>query len=733
MKRIIILCMAVLVGLSAMFACKKVDTEGSNRVPVEGVSLDQKEVTLVIGGELTLHATVTPSNATKTDVSWSSSAPAVATVDASGKVSAKSIGSATITVKTLSGNRTDECKVTVVKESVPVTGVSLGPDDVVLSIGGTQQLTVTLKPSNATNHKVTWSSDAEDVATVKNGLVTGKARGTAHITVKTEDGGFEASVPVRVVQPYSAITITSPDTSDSHYDSGTQKYTYLVGETFQLVASGVPAEADDEIVYAIYGWSSDGYKKYYDIDAAGKVTAIGAHTGCTVQAYAKSDRYNVYAKFTFDVAPKVSSFELKPDASACAVKINNGSARNTGCIGVGATQVFNVTVNPSDAPKDLSIQSQSGSATFSLTDGKLTVKVPSTATASTKSSKKTASVVLKGAGGYTQTFTFQITKYDPYQVKEGDVIAKDGTIGDGGYRGNQIFEDPVYKISKVNCVIAHLGDEHTTEDPLWNTYKPSPALTDNLGKGHHGIAIPASITKLYRSSETGGEYYYTNSSNNNYIEDSGNLPSWVKTTDRKALLRSNSLKHSAYMNTCCHVYTNAGRGDNYEILPFNFFVDDTTKKPSKDAGESNKMESSSYATFWGAYSSIDNGFNASSYSQEPTKGTLLSPWLLPTIADFVSVFTNMSASDIPANFNDYNNYGVSLVEDKIDILEQSVYYYTGVRPDYDNTPWWLANETGQNKFVQGKISDGGVKVWIYRNVPHKDDSKKAYVLPIRYF
>ena len=85
------------------------------------------------------------------------------------------------------------------------------------------------------------------------------------------------------------------------------------------------------------------------------------------------------------------------------------------------------------------------------------------------------------------------------------------------------------------------------------------------------------------------------------------------------------MKHSAYMNTCCHVYTNAGRGGSYEILPYCFFVEDATKKPSKDAGESNTMESGSYVQFYGSFSNSLNSFNANTSS---TENKALSPWLL---------------------------------------------------------------------------------------------------------
>lgn len=62
-------------------------------------------------------------------------------------------------------------------------------------------MTATVKPDNATNKSVTWSSDNESVATVADGVVTAAAAGTAVITVTTTDGGFTTACVVTVTNP----------------------------------------------------------------------------------------------------------------------------------------------------------------------------------------------------------------------------------------------------------------------------------------------------------------------------------------------------------------------------------------------------------------------------------------------------------------------------------------------------------------------------------------------------
>lgn len=80
------------------------------------MTLDKSTLSGVVGGTGQLTATVQPETATDKSVTWSSSAEAIATVDENGLVTYVAEGSATITVKTNDGNKTDNCEVTVTAE-----------------------------------------------------------------------------------------------------------------------------------------------------------------------------------------------------------------------------------------------------------------------------------------------------------------------------------------------------------------------------------------------------------------------------------------------------------------------------------------------------------------------------------------------------------------------------------------------------------------------------------------
>ena len=174
-----------------------------NQQTVTGVSLDKTTLSLDIGASETLTATVTPADAGNKNVTWSSSDETVATVDATGKVTAVAAGTATITVTTADGGKSATCEVTV--SSKAVTGVSLDKTTLSLITGDSETLTATVTPDDAGNKNVTWSSSNESVATVDNaGKVTAVAAGTTTITVTTEDGGKTATCNITVEAKYFA-------------------------------------------------------------------------------------------------------------------------------------------------------------------------------------------------------------------------------------------------------------------------------------------------------------------------------------------------------------------------------------------------------------------------------------------------------------------------------------------------------------------------------------------------
>ena len=172
-------------------------------IDVSSVTLSKSELTLTEGESETITATVKPDDATDKTVSWSSSDPAVATVDG-GKITAVKEGTATITAK--AGDKTATCKVTVEKKVIAVESVELDKTELELTEGGSATLVATVKPDNATDKTVTWTSSDPEIATVDGGVVTAVKGGTATITASAGDKTATCAVTVKVDEhPLAAL------------------------------------------------------------------------------------------------------------------------------------------------------------------------------------------------------------------------------------------------------------------------------------------------------------------------------------------------------------------------------------------------------------------------------------------------------------------------------------------------------------------------------------------------
>ena len=174
---------------------------------VVGITISPKPLSLTEGKKEVLTAIFTPSDASNQTVNWSSSNSTIAEVDHNGVVTAISAGAtgtatATIRATTQDGTKYDECTVTVTKAIIPVVAVTINPTVAALSVNGTQRLTYTVYPENATTKTVTWSSDKPAVASISligsDVVVTALSAGTAIITATTTDGGKTATCTVNV-------------------------------------------------------------------------------------------------------------------------------------------------------------------------------------------------------------------------------------------------------------------------------------------------------------------------------------------------------------------------------------------------------------------------------------------------------------------------------------------------------------------------------------------------------
>ncbi len=94
-------------------------------------------------------------------------------------------------------------------DPAPATGMTLNHESLHLASGDEVRLTATV-PAEAPDKTLVWASSNEDIASVKDGVVTAKAAGTADVTVKTADNRFTAKCAVKVDVPITALGISQP-------------------------------------------------------------------------------------------------------------------------------------------------------------------------------------------------------------------------------------------------------------------------------------------------------------------------------------------------------------------------------------------------------------------------------------------------------------------------------------------------------------------------------------------
>jgi hypothetical protein len=215
----VLLILAMLVSMLAMSLTANAKTKISN-----------KSLTIAKGGSYKLSVN------TKKKATWSSSNTKVATVSKKGNVKGVSNGKCTITAKV--GGKKYTCKVKVVKPSLSFPDKLKDSDFWLLTTGfdtwdehgeyepSTLDLNPYLKKEPA-SLQVKWSSSDTSVATVKDGIVTGKKYGVVRITAKA--GKAKASVIVKIsenIENDKVVTVT-----EKNFEKYFQKIEYTIYRT----------------------------------------------------------------------------------------------------------------------------------------------------------------------------------------------------------------------------------------------------------------------------------------------------------------------------------------------------------------------------------------------------------------------------------------------------------------------------------------------------------------------
>ena len=157
------------------------------------IKIDETAKDITVGDSAIIKVRITPTNAIQ-KATWRTGNTKVATVDANGKVTAKSVGNTWLYAKTDNGLET-KCMIRVHPKSTEIKMDETAKD---ITVGDSAIIKVRITPTNAIQ-KATWRTGNSNVATVDaNGKVTAKSVGNTWLYAKT-DNGLEAKCMIRVI------------------------------------------------------------------------------------------------------------------------------------------------------------------------------------------------------------------------------------------------------------------------------------------------------------------------------------------------------------------------------------------------------------------------------------------------------------------------------------------------------------------------------------------------------
>lgn len=265
-------------------------------------------------------------------------------------------------------------------KKVEVTGVKLSLTTVELIVDGTQSITASVEPADATDKKLTWSSSDEAVAKVdQSGKVTAVAPGTATITAKSTNG---KSASCKVTVAAKEVPVQSVDVS---FENSDEDGLLEAGDKLKLTVQLTPSEATDLSVT----WSSSD-ETVATVDQSGEVTAV-APGSATITATTP----NV----------KTASIDIEVIVSVSSISITDVP----GAMTIGDSHTVTVTISPENATESTILWSSSDE-TVATVDQSGTVTAVATGE---------ATITATTSNGKSASFNVTVIKVDIYYTSDG--------------------------------------------------------------------------------------------------------------------------------------------------------------------------------------------------------------------------------------------------------------------------------------------------------------------------
>ncbi|MDE5642060.1 MAG: leucine-rich repeat protein [Muribaculaceae bacterium] len=322
----------------------------NDNVMVSSVELDKTEISFKASESVVLTAVVGAEDATDKNILWKTSDENIATVDASGVVTAIAVGEATVTALAADGSGVKaECKVTVTPtlvESINIAGLATS-----LKKGRTLELQAEVLPATATNATLRWSVSDSSVATVdQRGVVKAVSAGEVNVkAAATDDSGIATVYTLTVIPP------TKGDSNDNDVVTITDAVNtanYAVGnevENFCFEAADV--NGDNKVTLADASGTVTVLLDMPALPAAAKISAV-SRTAETEQDKLVVDNYsadaadalalNIALDNTIDYVALQADIVLPEGMSMVSVKAGDRAAGHslaTRQIGANTTRI----------------------------------------------------------------------------------------------------------------------------------------------------------------------------------------------------------------------------------------------------------------------------------------------------------------------------------------------------------------------------------------------------------
>lgn len=209
---------------------------------------------------------------TGNNITWSldsGTLPDGLTLDSNGTIAGTptAAGTSTFTVTATNDAGSASKEYTLTIKAVSVTSLKLNKDSLTLQERGSDTLTATVEPADATNQDVIWKSSDTSIATVSaDGTVTAISAGTATITATAKDGsGVSASCTLTVTH---GKMVQTPKKDATCTVDGTEEYwtCEICGKHFEDESGTIPTTPEENKIQAtghsygepVWNWSEDG-------------------------------------------------------------------------------------------------------------------------------------------------------------------------------------------------------------------------------------------------------------------------------------------------------------------------------------------------------------------------------------------------------------------------------------------------------------------------------------------